>query len=467
MGATSGRHGWRRVLGPLTSVSTLLAGVYLVVGGVVAGAYTVLVVGFAQMFAAPDISQVAALVLAVLAAGIVLVPPFLGAVRTLEILAVRTFLGVDLPVPRSDGGRLLAATRWRAAAWYGLHLTAGAAATLALLLVVPLATQLVLGVLGLDREIATRFFHHVGGVGGGLLPVVAAVVMLLALPYLAVLARTVLRQAALPLLGPDQSERIAELEADARRAAERGRLARELHDSVGHALTITTLQAAAAARQVGSDDDAARRSLAAIEETGRAAMADLDHVLGLLRAQAGTGRQPGTSGTPDTTVPPVRDLRHVSDLVADARHAGVQVSLSTGTDVSTDVSTTAWRAVVPPAVSREAYRIVQEALTNAVRHAPGAAVDVRAAVHVGVLEVEVTNVLPPPGASVRSAIGPRAARPTTARPPGGGSGLAGMADRVRLLDGDLTAGPEPVSPDSAGRWVVRAHLPLDARGSGA
>lgn len=441
--APGSRGGWRRALRPLTSVSTLQTGVYLVLGGVVAGAYGVLVTGFAQMFAAPEISRVALAVLVGVTAAIVLVPPFLGAVRTLEILAVRTFLGVEVPVPRSDGGRLLAATRWRAAAWYGLHLAAGAAATLALLLVVPLATQLVLVGLGLDQDVVIGVFHEVGGFGGGLLSLAAALVLLLALPYAAALVRVVLRQAALPLLGPDQSERIAELEATARRAVERNRLARELHDSVGHALTVTTLQAAAAARQIGSDDDAARQSLAAIEATGRAAMADLDHVLGLLRdpGPGGAAGRPAGDGSPTAPAPPVRTLADVPRLVEDVRRTGADVALD-GLPPSSGTAGTSPEPDVPQAVSREAYRIVQESVTNALRHAPGTPVAVRVTADDGGVEIEVTNPL---------AGGPPSGAPRTGR------GTAGMAERVGLLGGTLEAGPRHggQEPD---RWVVRARF---------
>jgi len=425
-GPVRGRTAWlRRATAPVRSVTTLLAGIYLVLGGVVAAAYGVLVVGFVQMMAEQTLRP-SAVVLAVVAAVIVLAPPFLGAVRTLEILAVRTFLDVDVPVPPRSGPAPSAATRWRAAAWYGLHLAMGAAVTFALVVAVPSATQLGLQAAGVDRGPLLGLLPRVDGPGGVVLAILAAILFLLALAYVTALARVVLREAARPLLGPDQSERIAELENAARRADERGRLARELHDSVGHALTITTLQAAAAARQLESDPEAARRSLAAIEETGRSAMADLDHVLGLLRATDGPRQGP---------LPPTRTLEQLPDLVDDARRAGAQVRL-----------TTAVVGVVPPAASREAYRVVQEALTNALRHAPGAPVDVHVGTADRALRVDVVN--PVDGSEAVS----RGRR---------GRGLDGMAERVRLLGGHVTAGPED------GRWVVRVRFPLPARGSGS
>ncbi|MCK0116111.1 histidine kinase [Isoptericola sp. S6320L] len=447
------RHtGVRRAVAPLVAGSTVRAGIYLVIGGVLAGAYLTLGAGFVQMFASADVPRAAAVVLALVTLAIVAAPPFLAPVRTLQVLAVRTFLDVDprdLPEP---SGSPNAATRWRGAAWFALHLALGAAVTVGLLVAVPVATQLVLSVGGVDRSFLRGVTPLISDSPAAWLTL--AVVLLLALPYLVALARRVLRQAAVPLLGPDQSARIAELEAAARRSAERGRLARELHDSVGHALTITTLQAAAAARQIDTDPDAARRALAAVEETGRAAMADLDHVLGLLRGTSGAPDAPARGGTPSPPAGPVRDLRHVGDLVADTRQAGTEVASSADPD--------ALGSLVPPAVSREAYRIVQEALTNAVRHAPGAPVDVRLEVRGRTLEVEVTSPLPASEGSAEPR--PPAGTGTVPDRAAGGHGLAGMADRVRLLDGELVAGPDP---DGTARWVVRARLPLRARGSGA
>ncbi|MBD8078468.1 histidine kinase [Cellulosimicrobium arenosum] len=426
----------RRVIEPLRSASTVRAGVFLVIGGVVAGAYLVLVAGFAQMFASPQTPRVATAVLAGVSAAIACTPPFLAPVRALEIAAVRTFLDLDLPTP--DGATPpSSATRWRSAAWYGLHLVLGALVLLVVLLAVPVAIQLALSALGLEPILLTdwRPWDLVPAWAGVWALALVAVALLLVLPYVAAGARALLRQAAWPLLGPDQSERIAELEAAADRAAEQGRLARDLHDSVGHALTVTTLQAAAASRLLATDPDAARRALTAIEETGRTAMADLDHVLGLLRT--------GSAG-PDRR--PARTLADVDALLDDARLAGAVVR-RTGPGAGQDL---------PRATSLEAYRVVQEALTNALRHAPGAPVD-----------VEVGTAVDPRGAlrvEIRNPVGSEAARPV-----GGGRGIAGMAERVRLLRGDFSAGPVvpvevagPGSEPDAGTWVVRATFPLGA-----
>lgn len=430
------RGGWGRAVAPLRSAATVRAGVYLVVGGVVAGAYVTLVAGFVQMFASLQTPRVATLVLALVSAVLVATPPFLAPVRALEIAAVRTFLDVDVPLPAPGANPPGAATRWRAAAWYGLHLALGAAVLVVVLFLVPVATQLVLSATGVEPVLLTDWRPWEA------LPawtwLVTAVLALLAVPYAVALARAVLRQAALPLLGPDQSERIAELEVAADRAAERGRLARELHDSVGHALTVTTLQAAAAARLLDSDPAAARAALAAIEETGRTAMADLDHVLGLLRAEA----SPAEAGGPRAPArSPARTLADLDALLDDARRTGVDVHL---------VGDDAMLPDVPRAVSQEAYRVVQEALTNALRHAPGAPVAVAVARGPGrALVVEVRNPLGP-GTRRRAPDGPGRE----------GRGLAGMRERAHLLRGEVSAGPVP----DGGAWVVRATFPLAGSG---
>ncbi|QJW35320.1 sensor histidine kinase [Cellulosimicrobium protaetiae] len=437
-----GRGAWERAVAPLRSAATVRAGVYLVVGGVVAGAYVTLVAGFVQMFASLQTPRVAILVLALVSAVIVSAPPFLAPVRALEIAAVRTFLDVDVPQPAPGAAPPGAATRWRAAAWYGLHLALGAAVLVVVLFLVPVATQLVLSATGVEPVLLTDWRPWEA------LPawtwLVTAVLALLAVPYAVALARAVLRQAALPLLGPDQTERIAELEAAADRAAERGRLARELHDSVGHALTVTTLQAAAAARLLDTDPGAARDALAAIEETGRTAMADLDHVLGVLRAEAAPTAPAEASadggGSRSPVRSPVRTLADLDALLDDARRTGADVR-RTGAEVRPDV---------PRAVSREAYRVVQEALTNALRHAPGEPVAVGVAAGTGgALVVEVRNPL-----------GTVARRPGPEGPGRERRGLAGMRERAHLLRGEVSAGPAP----DGGTWVVRATFPLAGSG---
>ncbi|MFD1235318.1 sensor histidine kinase, partial [Pseudonocardia benzenivorans] len=209
--------------------------------------------------------------------------------------------------------------------------------------------------------------------------------------------------------------------------AVRNRLARELHDSVGHALTVTTLQAEAAARVLDGDPEFARRALGAIADAGRGALADLDHVLGILRD--GPGESPPTA--------PTADLADLPGLLDGARTAGVDFLLDGRGDLG----------AVPAVVSREAYRIVQESLTNALRHAGPVPVAVRLDAGAGQLAVDVENPLGHKGSTVERT--------------SGGRGVAGMAERVRVLRGELAAGRE------GGAWRVAARLPWSgASGSG-
>ncbi|NEE12214.1 histidine kinase, partial [Streptomyces sp. SID7499] len=200
-------------------------------------------------------------------------------------------------------------------------------------------------------------------------------------------------------------------EARAADLAVRNRLARELHDSVGHALSAVTLQASAARRVLDSDPEFVREALAAIEDTTRRTVGELDAVLGVLRE----GDAPGTAPAPTLAA----DL---DGLLRRTRAGGQRVSATVDADPE----------ALPPLLSREAYRIVQEGLSNALKHAgERAAVDVRIAVADGELEIIVENPVTGPAPS-------RA---------GGGHGLRGIADRARLLGGTATAGPA-VAPRS-------------------
>jgi signal transduction histidine kinase len=231
------------------------------------------------------------------------------------------------------------------------------------------------------------------------------------------------------LLGPSRAERLAaelaQVRAAGRRMAERNRLARELHDSVGHALTVTTLQAGAAARVLDSDPAFVARALEAIAEAGRTALDELDHVLALLR-DGGPGEGPRA---------PQPDLADLDGLLAGTRSAGLPVTAHVDGDP----------AAVPAAVSREAFRIVQEGLTNALRHAGRVPVDLRVDVGDDRLDLELTNPL---GTSDPSG-------------GGGGRGLTGMRERVGVLRGDLTAGPD------GDAWRVAVRLPFGGTGGAA
>ncbi|MFF8292281.1 sensor histidine kinase [Streptomyces sp. NPDC016309] len=336
--------------------------------------------------------------------------------RPMSVAVARTLCGV--PAEQfADGPAHSREARVRTAGWFTLHVGLGGLVSGASLALPPFAvTVMALPFSGGLRESAFGRFWALdqrwlvyGGVPAGL-------AMLVALAAASAGAGALLARQAPPLLGPTPSDRLAAAERRAAELAVRNRLARELHDSVGHALSAVTLQAGAARTVLDSDPAFVREALAAIEETTRRTVGELDAVLGLLRQGEDDGELPGRPG-----------LEALDTLLSAAgRHASLTVR---GGDV----------AGVPEAVSREAYRIVQEGLTNAARHAGAEPVSVTIERYEDELEITVENPLP--------------ARPPVARP-GGGRGLRGIGERARLLGG--TAEARPVD----GVWRLAARLPL-------
>ncbi|MCW3839324.1 histidine kinase [Micromonospora yasonensis] len=411
----------RGVLAPLVRGSTWRRGVFLLLGGVLALPYALLAVAFVQLLGNDQVPRPLGFGLLLVGVAIAAVPVFLAGSRALEIAAARALLAVDLPEP-AVGHRIDRETRLRAALWLALHLISGGLVLFAAISAFPMALVFLAGQFGIDTgAIADDGFGPltVDNPAGAAL---AGAAILVALGYAVAGLGALAASMAPVLLGPSQGERIAALEARAARLAQRNRLARELHDSVGHALTVATLQAGAARELLDVDPEFTRRALRAIEETSRHAMDDLDHVLGLLRE---------SDGEPVPTAPQ-RTLGQLDRLVADTRAAGLEV----------DAQVSGAVGELPAAVSREGYRIVQEGLTNAARHGRGR-VTVRVDVPDEALEIELVNGL-------RGGTGPR----------GGGRGLDGMRERVLLLGGRLDAGPD------GDRWRVRASLPVPRGESG-
>ncbi|MFC5234131.1 sensor histidine kinase [Pseudonocardia zijingensis] len=399
----------RRLTAPLTDGLTYRRFVHLLLGAVILLPYLALVVLIASTMTNGGLDVLGSVVIVVVATGIAVGVTLVPGVRTLAITAARTLLGAEVPEPDPASVDSWPGRR-RAALWLLLNAAAGGLAALVTLTVVPTTIGFLFA-----PWLALQPFPTGGRAWW--LPLVAVLLPALLL-HAARAAGAALARLAPRVLGPTPTERMAaELEAAhaAERAlAERNRLARELHDSVGHALTVTTLQAGAAARVLESDPAFVAKALDAIAEAGRTALADLDHVLGLLRDGEGNRS-------------PMPDLDDLDTLVDGARSAGVAV------DLDRDGATGA----VPRAVSREAYRIVQEALTNALRHAGPVPVTVHVAVGEEAVALEITNPLGPgPGRT------------------GGGRGIAGMRERVGVLRGELTSGPED------GRWRVAARLPF-------
>ena len=196
---------------------------------------------------------------------------------------------------------------------------------------------------------------------------------------------------------------------------ERQRIARELHDIIAHSVSVMTVQAGAVRRRLTEEQDTERASLLAVERTGREAMAEMRRLVGMLReddAAPSYGPQPG--------------MQTIETLVSTVRGAGLPVEL--------DVEGTSRE--LPPGIDLAAYRVVQEALTNALKHAGPARAWVR--VHWGAdeLTLEVAND----------------GRNT---PEGNGYGHVGMQERLRLYGGRLESGARP-----EGGYVVRAHVPI-------
>ena len=340
----------------------------------------------------------------------------LPAVRELEIGAARRLLAVDVPAPQTLDAKPSWATRWRSAAFFVAHLLTGGVIGALSLVIPPAVVSAVFAPFATGDVQLGRLDATVAGGPGNAWIVPLALLSPIALVYVASAAGAAMRRAAPRMLGPSAAERLAASERHALRLAQRNRLARELHDSVGHALSIVTVQAGAAGRVLDDDPAFVREALANIETSARSGLRDLDHALGLLREDA-AARAP---------TPTLADLQR---LVDSTRSAGI--------DVTTDLE--GKLDEVPHAVSREAYRIVQESLTNVLRHAGRVPVTLSLSVRAEQLEVEVTN-------------------PLDERHPrdggGGGRGLDGMRERVITLRGDVSAGADE------GRWRVVVRLPL-------
>jgi signal transduction histidine kinase len=238
------------------------------------------------------------------------------------------------------------------------------------------------------------------------------------------------RRAALTAAASRAERAEASLDEAAARAAaaERVRIARELHDVVSHHVSLMAIQAEAVGALLPARPAAAATSADLIGSTARAAMTELRRLLGVLRFQDHEDPE-----RPRLT--PVPSLSRLDELTDATRAAGLRVTSETSGLV----------APLPPGVDLTAYRIIQEALTNAVRHAPGATACVRVTYEPSHISVEVTN-----GCS---------ASPVTPRGPAGavghGYGLAGIAERVASCGGALSLGPT-----GDGGFAVSARLPL-------
>ena len=208
-------------------------------------------------------------------------------------------------------------------------------------------------------------------------------------------------------------------EARAAVAEERARIARELHDVVGHSVSVMTVQASGVRRLLKPDQEREREALLVVEQAGREALAEMRRLVGVLRRPE---EAPALAPQPS--------LQHLDRLVEQARDAGLPVHVHVEGNATE----------LPAGLDLTAYRLVQEALTNAIKHAQATRADVVVRYGDGAVELVVTD--DGRGSSDGSA-------------ESGGHGLVGMRERVAVYGGELEAGPEP-----GGGFALRARLPL-------
>jgi signal transduction histidine kinase len=237
--------------------------------------------------------------------------------------------------------------------------------------------------------------------------------------------------AAQALERAEAAERTREQEARARVDEERLRIAREVHDTVAHAIAIINVQSGVTAHVLDKRPERAREALEAIEQTSSRALREMRAILGVLR-DADDGRVPHPG------------LGQLDELTTEARDAGLDIALAA----------TAPPSPVPTAVGGAVYRILQESFTNVLRHVGPTRVTVALDYGVDTVRVRVTDEGPRPGPGRAAA----ASGPAGSDQPG--RGIAGMRERCQLLGGELDAGPRP-----GGGFAVTARLPLAPTGT--
>ncbi|MGW2683589.1 sensor histidine kinase [Streptomyces sp. NPDC001414] len=400
------------LLMPLTSAVTYTRWLHLLVGAIVPFACAMVYPGLSNP------SRYDWLLIVVLPVPLALAAAMVPSVRRAEGLQAQLML---FPGPhtrvRNDqdpGVSTVFSASWtdraRTGAWLVLRLEAGLALALVTNSLLTLALSLAGAAAGEPGPAGPLPYVP----GAGWVYALLAPVSVMVLVMVAGGAGALMAQAARRLLGPSVKERLAELEERTEQLLERNEIARELHDTLGHALTLAVVQAGAA--RAAGDPDFTDRALEAIEETGRAALEDLDRVLLVLRE---TGQPAGARPA----------LDEADSLLDSARSSGAQV----------DAEVTGPLEHLPGPVSREAYRMLQEALTNALRHAGPVHIGVRITVEASRLRLEVRNPLPDPVPVAGT---------------GGGRGLRGIRERAALLGGEANAGQH------RGHWLLHVDLPL-------
>ena len=256
---------------------------------------------------------------------------------------------------------------------------------------------------------------------------VAVIVGLLVVTGMYIGGRRQLHRTLVEKAESDRREHRALLEQA--RVSERARIAREMHDVLAHRLSLVALHAGVLESRTDLTPELQQSTAAVVRENAHLALTELREVLGVLR-------EPG-SGLAIQETRPQPTLANLADLLDDSTTAGTPATLEVPASVAAAVP------LLTEATSRHLYRIIQEGLTNARKHAPGQAVAVRIAGEPGArLTVSLTNAVP--GLD----------RMPPAGPPRSGLGLTGLTERVRLAGGELTAGP-----DARGGFTLQAWVP--------
>jgi signal transduction histidine kinase len=386
----------RSLLRPLAA-TTWRRWVYLVLGGAVLVPYLVLgvypvVVSWGNGGPRVAIGILSGLALALAA---LTLTARLEAVRQLEVVAAKQLVRGPLVrelIPSSVSG----ADRFRALSFFVLHLLAGGLVGAATLLVMPTGLTLLLASTHTVDVTTPGPLRHVSpagvaGVGLGCLLVFA---------YGTAALGALMAWAAPRLLGRSPTSRLAEMQRVTDDLSERNRLARDLHDSVGHALSIVTVQAGAARKLLDTDREFARESLAAVEDAASQALVELDGALDALRDGETRGR--------------LRTLDDLDALIRQSEAAGLEIHRELHGSVDS----------LPEPLSHDAYLVVQEGLGNVLRHAGPGLSTLRIAVDDRDVSIEIGNPLPAAPASPR---------------PSGGRGLPGMTERSRAHGGTVDA----------------------------
>jgi signal transduction histidine kinase len=236
----------------------------------------------------------------------------------------------------------------------------------------------------------------------------------------------------------ERDRMLAEHEAATRRALEleRARIASELHDVVTHSVSVMIVQAGAARQVLAESPDEARAAMLAVEASGRAAMTELRHLLGLLSPSQSQAEDASTAdGAPPAELEPQPGLAQLDTLINRLTAAGLPIELRVG---KLDHELT-------PGLDLAVFRVIQEALTNVIKHAGKPRTTVTLTDGEGQLVVEVADT----GRPI-----PAVAPPV---PAGGKHGLIGLRERIALYGGELDAGPR-----IGGGWLVRARFPIDS-----